>query len=134
MSHGIGRLIHIASAHGKVASPGKAAYVAAKHGLIGLSKVIALDAAAKEGAVITSNCICPGWVMTPLVLKQIEARAEVSGRSIEEEKVLLCGEKHPNKRFTTPAQIGAAVVFFCTEGGANVTGTELSMDGGWTAV
>eukprot|EP00038_Savillea_parva_P011224 m.196037 g.196037 ORF g.196037 m.196037 type:complete len:265 (+) comp19678_c0_seq1:210-1004(+) len=128
-----GRLIHIASAHGKVASVNKAAYVAAKHGLVGLSKVIALEAASHHDASITSNCICPGWVLTPLVLKQIEARAATSGRTVEEEKMALCGEKHPTCRFTTPEQIGSAVVFFCSEGGANVTGTELSMDGGWTA-
>lgn len=81
-----GRLIHIASAHGKVASPNKAAYVAAKHGLVGMSKVLALEAAEKVPGV-TSNCICPGWVLTPLVQKQIATRAAVSGKSIDEEKV-----------------------------------------------
>mmetsp|Transcript_35409 Transcript_35409/g.92658 ORF Transcript_35409/g.92658 Transcript_35409/m.92658 type:complete len:269 (+) Transcript_35409:42-848(+) len=130
---GWGRLVHIASAHGKVASANKAAYVAAKHGLVGLSKVTAVEAGAKQPGV-TSNCICPGWVKTPLVQKQIEDRAAASGRSVEDETLDLLKEKHPNCRFTTPAQIGASVVFLCSPAADNVTGTELSMDGGWTAV
>jgi 3-hydroxybutyrate dehydrogenase len=115
-----GRIVNVASTHGLVASAGKAAYVAAKHGIVGLTKVVALDLA-NDG--ITCNAICPGWVLTPLVERQIEARAE------EE----LLREKQPMLAFTTPAQIGALAVFLCSDGAATMTGTALPIDGGWTA-
>ncbi|MBI1276120.1 3-hydroxybutyrate dehydrogenase [bacterium] len=127
---GSGRIINIASAHGLVASHGKAAYVAAKHGLVGLMKVVALEAA-EDG--ITCNAICPGWVDTPLVRKQIEDRAKANGTSIEQETKALIGEKQPNKRFTTPAEIGRMAVYLASEDGQPITGTTLSIDGGWTA-
>lgn len=127
---GWGRLIHISSAHGLVASTEKAAYVAAKHGLLGLSKVIALEAA---GRGVTSNCICPGWVLTPLVQKQIEGIAAKDGCSIDEAKHKLLVEKQPSKQFATPEEIGAATFFLASNEAAQITGTHLSVDGGWTA-
>lgn len=127
---GWGRVVHVASAHGIVASPNKAAYVAAKHGLVGFSKVVALEAATRG---VTSNCVCPGWVLTPLVQKQIDARAAESGRPVAEEGRLLCGEKHPTQRFTTPEALGDTVCFLCSGAGDNLTGTEMRLDGGWTA-
>jgi 3-hydroxybutyrate dehydrogenase len=127
---GWGRIINIASAHGLVASAKKAAYVAAKHGVVGLTKTAAIEVA---GAGITCNAICPGWVLTPLVEKQIEARAAASGRSVEEEETALLSEKQPLIRFTRPEQIGALCVFLCSEAAATITGAPLSMDGGWTA-
>jgi len=127
---GWGRIINIASAHGLVASEQKAAYVAAKHGIVGLTKVIALENAR---AGITCNAICPGWVLTPLVQKQIEDRAQRNGTSVEQEKIALLSEKQPMHRFTTPEQLGGLAVFLCSENGATTTGTTLSMDGGWTA-
>jgi 3-hydroxybutyrate dehydrogenase len=127
---GWGRIVNIASAHGLVASVNKAAYVAAKHGVIGLSKVVALENA-ENG--ITSNCICPGWVLTPLVQKQIDALADRKGISIEEASRELLGEKQPSKRFSTPQQLGELAVFLCSEAASNMTGAALSMDGGWTA-
>ena len=127
---GWGRLIHISSAHGLVASTEKAAYVAAKHGLLGLSKVIALEAA---GRGVTSNCICPGWVLTPLVQKQIEGIAAKDGCSIDEAKQKLLVEKQPSKQFATPEEIGASTLFLASNEAAQITGTHLSVDGGWTA-
>jgi 3-hydroxybutyrate dehydrogenase len=127
---GWGRLINIASAHGLVASVNKSAYVAAKHGVIGLSKVAALENA-ETG--ITSNCICPGWVLTPLVQKQIDALAERKGLSGEEAARELLGEKQPSKRFVTPGQLGELAVFLSSDAASNMTGTALTMDGGWTA-
>lgn len=127
---GWGRIINIASAHGLVASANKAAYVAAKHGLIGLTKVVALENAE---TAITCNAICPGWVLTPLVQAQIDARAKFEGRSVEEAGRELLSEKQPSKRFTTPDQIGDFTVFLCSHGGDNMTGSVLPMDGGWTA-
>lgn len=125
-----GRIINIASAHGLVASANKAAYVAAKHGIIGLTKVVALENA-QIG--ITSNAICPGWVLTPLVQKQIEDRAAKEGCDIKAAEKELLGEKEPSLRFSTPEQLGALAVFLCSEGASNMTGTSLSHDGGWTA-
>jgi 3-hydroxybutyrate dehydrogenase len=113
-----------------VASAKKAAYVAAKHGVVGLTKTAAIEVA---GAGITCNAICPGWVLTPLVEKQIEARAAASGRAVEEEERALLAEKQPLIRFTRPEQIGALCVFLCSEAAATMTGAPLSMDGGWTA-
>jgi 3-hydroxybutyrate dehydrogenase len=127
---GWGRIINIASAHGLVASEYKAAYVAAKHGIVGLTKVVALENA---NAGITCNAICPGWVLTPLVQKQIEDRAKQNGTSVEQEKVALLSEKQPMHTFTTPEQLGALAVFLCGEAAATMTGTTMSMDGGWVA-
>lgn len=127
---GWGRIINIASVHGLVASINKAGYVAAKHGVIGLTKVVALEAAATG---VTCNAICPGWVLTPLVQTQIEERAREKGisRSRAERELLL--EKQPSTRFTTVEQIGQLVVFLCSEAAENITGTSLPADGGWTA-
>jgi 3-hydroxybutyrate dehydrogenase len=125
-----GRIINTASAHGLVASGEKAAYVAAKHGLIGLTKVVAIETA-NHG--ITCNAICPGWVLTPLVQKQIEARAATSGSTVEAEKVALLSEKQPMHAFSTPEGIGALAVFLCGDAAATITGSSYSIDGGWTA-
>jgi len=127
---GWGRIINIASAHGLVASPFKAAYVAAKHGILGLTKVAALELA---NAGITCNAICPGWVATPLVEKQIVDRAAREGRTEAEVRHDLLAEKQPMLAFTTPAQIGALAVFLCSESARTMTGVPLSMDGGWGA-
>jgi 3-hydroxybutyrate dehydrogenase len=127
---GWGRIINIASAHGLVASVNKAAYVASKHGLIGLTKVIALENAKSN---ITCNAICPGWVDTPLVRKQIEARASSSGNSVEVETARLLGEKQPNERFVTPEHLAELALFLCSEAGGSMTGAAYTMDGGWTA-
>lgn len=129
-THRWGRIINIASAHGLVGSPGKAAYVAAKHGLVGLTKVAALDLV-DDG--ITCNAICPGWVLTPLVEKQIEAKAKQQGISIEEAKVNLLKEKQPLVQFTTPENLGALTIFLCSEAAATITGASLPVDGAWTA-
>jgi 3-hydroxybutyrate dehydrogenase len=125
-----GRIINISSAHGLVASAEKAAYVAAKHGIIGLTKVVAIECA---NAGITCNAICPGWVLTPLVQKQVEARAKEKGRSVEEAKRELLAEKQPMLSFTTPENLGALAVFLCGEAAATMTGEALPMDGGWLA-
>ncbi len=127
---GWGRIINIASAHGQVASANKSAYVASKHGVVGLTKTVALETA---GQGITCNAICPGWVLTPLVAAQIKARAEASGRSFDQEAELLLSEKQPSKTFTTPEQLGGMAVFLCSEAASNITGTNLTSDGGWTA-
>ena len=129
-ARGWGRLLNVASVHGLVASTNKAAYVAAKHGIIGLTKVVALENA-ETG--ITCNAICPGWVLTPLVQKQIDARAAAQGLSVEEAGRDLLSEKQPSKRFTTPEQLGELAVFLCSAAGSNMTGSSLTMDGGWTA-
>jgi 3-hydroxybutyrate dehydrogenase len=125
-----GRIINIASVHGLVASENKGAYVAAKHGLVGLTKVVALENA---GFNITCNAVCPGWVHTPLVDKQIEDKARAEGISVEEATPLLIGSKQPNKRFTETWQLGALVVFLCDDAGSSITGSSYTMDGGWTA-
>jgi 3-hydroxybutyrate dehydrogenase len=125
-----GRIVNIASAHGLVASGGKAAYVAAKHGLIGLTKVTAIDAA-NHG--VTCNAICPGWVLTPLVQQQIEARAKAASMSVDAAKEELLREKQPMLQFSTPEQIGALVAFLCGDSATTITGAALSVDGGWTA-
>lgn len=125
-----GRIINIASAHGLVASVQKAAYISAKHGLVGLTKTVALELA-QTG--ITCNAICPGWVRTPLVEAQIEARAKAANIEIEESGRRLLSEKQPSLRFTSPEQLGALAVFLCSEGASNMTGTSLPVDGGWTA-
>ncbi|HUC68564.1 MAG TPA: 3-hydroxybutyrate dehydrogenase [Stellaceae bacterium] len=125
-----GRIINIASTHGLVASAEKAAYVAAKHGIIGLTKVTALETA-NDG--ITCNAICPGWVLTPLVQQQVEARAKATGQTIEEAKIALLREKQPMLRFTTPEHLGALARFLCSDAAATMTGEALPMDGGWLA-
>jgi 3-hydroxybutyrate dehydrogenase len=127
---GWGRIINIASAHGLVASVEKSAYVAAKHGIIGLTKVVALETA-KTG--ITCNAICPGWVLTPLVQKQIDARVAERGISVDEAKSALVGEKQPSMEFVTPEQLGGLASFLCSPAGAQVRGVAWAMDGGWTA-
>ncbi|MCG5242399.1 3-hydroxybutyrate dehydrogenase [Azospirillum doebereinerae] len=129
-ARGWGRIINIASVHGLIASVNKSAYVAAKHGVIGLTKVTALENA--EGG-ITCNAICPGWVLTPLVQKQIDALAANKGLSIEEAGRELLSEKQPSKSFVTPEQLGELAVFLCSDAASNMRGTALTMDGGWTA-
>jgi len=130
LAQGFGRIINVASVHGLVASKEKAAYVAAKHGVIGLTKVMALETAETN---VTCNCICPGWVLTPLVEKQIHARAEENGTTYEIEKLKLVAEKQPSLEFATPEQIGALAVFLSTEPAAQITGQSIAVDGGWTA-
>jgi 3-hydroxybutyrate dehydrogenase len=125
-----GRIVNIASAHGLVASPQKTAYVAAKHGILGLNKSVALELA---NSGITCNAICPGWVLTPLVEAQIVARAKASGKTIEAEQLALLSEKQPMHKFSTPENIGALTVFLCSDAAASMTGASYSIDGGWTA-
>ena len=125
-----GRIINLASAHGLVASAAKSAYVAAKHGMVGLTKASALELATTG---VTVNAICPGWVLTPLVQKQIDARAEKGGVSVEQAKKDLLGEKQPSLQFTTPEQLGELAVFLCSSGADNVRGVAWAVDGGWTA-
>ena len=127
---GWGRIVNVASAHGLVASASKAAYVAAKHGLLGLTKVAAIELA---DAGVTVNAICPGWVLTPLVQAQLDERARRSGRTVREEEVALLREKQPMAAFTTPAQIGAMAAYLCSDAAATITGVPMSIDGGWTA-
>jgi 3-hydroxybutyrate dehydrogenase len=127
---GWGRLLNIASTHGLVGSAGKAAYVAAKHGLVGLTKVVALETA---GQGITCNAICPGWVHTALVQRQIEAKAEAEGVDLERATRELLREKQPSGCFATVEQIGATAVFLCTEAANNITGACIPIDGGWLA-
>jgi 3-hydroxybutyrate dehydrogenase len=128
--HGWGRIVNIASVHGLVASTDKAAYVAAKHGVIGLTKVVALETAATG---ITCNAICPGWVLTPLVEKQVEDRAAARNVTVEEAKADLLSEKQPSREFATTEQIGALTLFLCSEAAAQIRGAALPIDGGWTA-
>jgi 3-hydroxybutyrate dehydrogenase len=127
---GWGRIINVASAHGLVASVNKAAYVAAKHGLLGLTKVVALETAAGG---VTCNAICPGWVLTPLVQKQIDELAAREKLAPEAAKAKLLGEMQPSLEFATPDQIGALAVFLCSEGAAQIRGAALPVDGGWVA-
>jgi 3-hydroxybutyrate dehydrogenase len=125
-----GRIINVASVHGLVASAEKSAYVTAKHGVVGLTKVIALENATSG---VTCNAICPGWVLTPLVQKQVDAKAAALNVSNEEAIRRLLGEKEPSMQFTTPEELGALAVFFCSPAGNNVRGVAWNMDGGWTA-
>ncbi len=127
---GWGRVINVASAHALVASPYKAAYVAAKHGVLGLTKVTALETA-EDG--ITCNAICPGYVRTPLVERQIDDQARAHG--IDREKVIsdILLKNQPNKRFVEVAELAALALFLCSDNGGSVTGAALPMDGGWTA-
>jgi len=125
-----GRIVNIASVHGLVASVEKAAYVAAKHGVVGLTKVVALEMA-KTG--ITCNAICPGWVLTPLVQKQIDDRAAREGIPVEQAKADLLAEKQPSGEFATPEQMGALCVFLCSDAAAQIRGVALPVDGAWLA-
>ncbi len=125
-----GRIINVASVHGLVASAEKSAYVTAKHGVVGFTKVTALENATTG---VTCNAICPGWVLTPLVQKQVDAKAAALKISNEEATKLLLGEKEPSMQFTTPEELGALAVFFCSPAGNNVRGVAWNMDGGWTA-
>ena len=130
LARGWGRIINIASAHGLVASAQKAAYVAAKHGVVGLTKVVALETATTG---VTCNAICPGWVLTPLVQKQIDERATQEGLPVEQAKLELLAEKQPSHEFVTPEQLGDLAVFLCSPGADQIRGQALAMDGGWTA-
>ena len=127
---GWGRIINIASAHGLVGSVNKSAYVAAKHGLVGLTKVVGLETASEN---ITCNAICPGWVLTSLVQKQINDNAEKNNLSIAEAERSLLVEKQPSLQFVSPNQIGETVLFLCSDAAAQIKGTVISIDGGWTA-
>ncbi|MBL8315442.1 MAG: 3-hydroxybutyrate dehydrogenase [Rubrivivax sp.] len=125
-----GRIINIASAHGLVASAGKSAYVAAKHGIVGLTKAAALESATTG---VTVNAVCPGWVLTPLVQKQVDARAAADRVDNEEAKRRLLAEKQPSLQFTTPEQLAGLCLFLCTPAADNVRGVAWQVDGGWTA-
>jgi 3-hydroxybutyrate dehydrogenase len=125
-----GRIINVASAHGLVASAQKSAYVAAKHGVVGLTKVAALENATTG---VTVNAICPGWVLTPLVQKQVDARAAAAGIDNEAAKKELLAEKQPSLQFTTPEQLAELALFMCSAAADNVRGVAWQMDGGWTA-
>jgi 3-hydroxybutyrate dehydrogenase len=127
---GWGRIINIASAHGLVASPFKVAYVAAKHGVLGMTKVAAIELA---NSGVTVNAICPGWVLTPLVQRQLEDRAKEQGTSVEKEIHAFVTEKQPMAQFSTPEEIGGLAVFLCSDAAKTMTGVPLSIDGGWTA-
>jgi 3-hydroxybutyrate dehydrogenase len=127
---GWGRIINIASVHGLVASAEKAAYVAAKHGMIGLTKVVALETAEES---ITCNAICPGWVLTPLVQKQIDQRSSAKGISISEAEHDLLAEKQPSLAFAKPEDIAALILFLCRNEAQQMTGGALTVDGGWVS-
>ena len=127
---GYGRIINTGSTHGLVASANKVAYVAAKHGIVGMTKVVALETATTG---ITCNAICPGWVLTPLVQKQIYARAANEKIDIKQAEHNLLAEKQPSLRFTKVEDIGGVAVFLCSPAAQNITGISLPVDGGWTA-
>ena len=125
-----GRIINLASVHGLVASAQKSAYVAAKHGIVGLTKVTALETA-QTG--VTCNAICPGWVLTPLVQKQVDARAQKEGLNNDAAKKALLLEKQPSAEFVTPDQLAALAVFMCSDAASQIRGVAWNMDGGWVA-
>jgi len=125
-----GRIINIASVHGLVASTQKVAYVAAKHGIVGLTKVVALETATTG---VTCNAICPGWVLTPLVQKQIDDRARRDNLGADEARRALVGEKQPSQDFVTTEQLGAMAVFLCSPAADQIRGASYNMDGGWYA-
>ena len=127
---GHGRIVNIASVHGLIASKEKSAYVAAKHGIVGLTKVVALENAERD---ITCNAVCPGWVDTPLVRRQISERAQREGISEEAATAALVGEKQPSQRFAQVDDLAGAVLFLAGPSGRSVTGISLPVDGGWTA-
>jgi 3-hydroxybutyrate dehydrogenase len=130
LSRNWGRIINIASAHGLVASTHKVAYVAAKHGVLGITKVVALETATTG---VTCNAICPGWVLTPLVQKQIDDLAKDEHLAPGAAKMKLLADKQPSLEFATPEQIGAVAAFLCSDAGAQIRGIALPVDGGWTA-
>ena len=125
-----GRIINIASVHGQVASVDKSAYVASKHGIMGFTKAVALETATTG---VTCNAICPGWVLTPLVQKQVDALAEREQLSNEDASVKLLGDKQPSQTFTSPEQLGAVAVYMCSDSACNMRGVGLPVDGGWLA-
>ncbi|OYV00928.1 MAG: 3-hydroxybutyrate dehydrogenase [Burkholderiales bacterium PBB5] len=125
-----GRVLNIASVHGLVASAGKSAYVAAKHGIVGFTKSAALENATTG---VTINAICPGWVLTPLVQKQVDDRAAKQGISVDEAKKQLLAEKQPSLQFTTPEQLADLAVFLCSPSADNIRGVAWNVDGGWVA-
>lgn len=127
-ARGWGRIINIASVHGLVASADKVAYVAAKHGVVGLTKVVALETAQEA---ITCNAICPGWVLTPLVQKQIDQRAITKGITVAEAEHDLLAEKQPSLAFVKPENLAALALFLCKDDAAQMTGSAITMDGGW---
>lgn len=129
-ARGWGRVINTASVHGLVASVEKGAYIAAKHGIVGLTKVTALETA---GSGITCNAICPGWVLTPLVQHQVDARAEKEGLSQADAKADMLAEKQPSGEFVTADQIAGLACFLCSDAAAQMTGIAIPIDGGWTA-
>ncbi|WP_029010311.1 3-hydroxybutyrate dehydrogenase [Azospirillum halopraeferens] len=129
-ARGWGRIVNIASVHGLVASAHKAAYVAAKHGVVGLTKVVGLETA---GSGVTCNAVCPGWVLTPLVQAQVDALAQIRGLDGATARRQLLEEKQPSRQFVTPEQLGDLTVFLCSDAAAQMTGSALVMDGGWTA-
>jgi 3-hydroxybutyrate dehydrogenase len=126
-----GRIVNIASVHGLVASAHKSAYVAAKHGLVGLTKSVALETATTG---VTVNAICPGWVLTPLVQKQIDAKAQHMELSLEESMRQLLAEKQPSMQFVSPEQISDLVVYLCSPAADNIRGAAWNIDGGWFAL
>jgi 3-hydroxybutyrate dehydrogenase len=130
LSKGWGRIINVASAHGLVASAQKSAYVAAKHGVVGFTKSIALETATTG---VTVNAICPGWVLTPLVQKQVDARAQQLGLDNTQATRSLLAEKQPSLQFTTPEQLGELAVFLCSAAADNLRGAAINVDGGWVA-
>lgn len=125
-----GRVLNIASAHGLVASAQKSAYVASKHGIVGFTKAVALETATTG---ITVNAICPGWVLTPLVQKQIDDRAAREGITVDQAKKDLLGEKQPSLQFVTPEQLGELAAFLCSPAADNIRGVAWNVDGGWVA-
>ena len=127
---GWGRIVNTASVHGLVASVHKAAYVAAKHGLVGLTRTVALETA---GSGITCNAICPGWTRTELVEPQIAARAKALGVGLDEGARDMLAEKQPSRQFVTVDQLGAVVAFLCSDAAAQITGASIPVDGGWTS-
>lgn len=127
---GWGRIVNVSSVHGLVASANKSAYVAAKHGVVGITKTVALETA---GSGVTINTVCPGWVLTPLVQAQIDAKAAQKGITVEQATEDLVGEKMPSKQFVTAEFIGDTVAFFCSPAAKQLTGTSLPVDGAWTS-
>eukprot|EP00123_Amoebidium_parasiticum_P015214 comp22838_c0_seq1/m.35953 comp22838_c0_seq1/g.35953 ORF comp22838_c0_seq1/g.35953 comp22838_c0_seq1/m.35953 type:complete len:272 (-) comp22838_c0_seq1:356-1171(-) len=125
-----GRIINIASVHGLIGSVGKTAYVAAKHGVVGMTKVVGLETA---GTGVTCNAICPGWVLTPLVQAQVDALAQRENIDVDQAREKLLGEKQPSKEFVKENQLAAMVLFLCSEAAGQVRGAAWTMDGGWTA-